>query len=118
MASNESSKSLKLAPGRVARALAGTASTIELLVEVSDKNGIKGYGFAFVGVPVPMKSGKGVFHAPAGKKKLLEWVMVGEPNGYMKVTVTRGGAVVKERAKSTIPAPEREGYDAFEIEVA
>lgn len=98
--------------------LFGTASSIELRVKVSDKDGIRAYGFAFDGVAVPMSRGEGRFFAPAGQKKLLEWVMVGNPGGSMKVTVTRDGNVVAQRDKSTIPPPLGKGYDALEIEVS
>ena len=90
--------------------------SVELLVTVSEKNDIKGYGFAYDGVAVPMSGGKGTFHAQPGTK-LLEWVMIGESNGTMKVVVTNGETVVASRDKSTIVPPETKGYDALEIEV-
>ena len=105
-------------PAQVESLLFGTATSVELKVKVSDRAGVRSYGFAFDGAPVPMSNAQGTFLAPAGKKKLLEWVMRGDPGGTMKVVVSRDGTTIEERAKSTIEPPFGEGYDAFEIEVA
>lgn len=104
-------------PAHVESLIFGLVAGIELRVKVSEKDGIRQYGFSIDGAPVPMTGGQGKIHAPPGVKKLLEWVMVGNPGGSMKVTVTRDGTTVKER-KSTIPPPFGKGYDAFEIEVS
>ena len=92
-------------------------ATLELRVEVSDRDRVNAYGFAFDGVPVPMSQGRGKFFAPLGQTRSLEWVMVGDPGGSMHVKVTRAGVVVKERVKSTIPDGSAKGYDAFDITV-
>lgn len=94
------------------------AETVELVIKVSDFDRVKAYGFAYDRTPVPMRRGRGKFFAVAGTKKLLEWVMVGESGGGMKVIVTQGTETVAERQKSTIPNGYSKGYDAFEIEVA
>ena len=104
-------------PDHVAAALIGADNSIELLVGVTDRDGVNAYGFAWGGAPVPMKGGKGKFFASPGVTKLLEWVMVGDPGGTMHVTVTRDGATVEEREKSTISPPGTKDYDAFEIKV-
>jgi hypothetical protein len=93
-------------------------SAVQLDVAVADRAGVKAYGFAFDGAPVPMSQGKGKFSAQSGQKKFLEWVMIGDPGGTMKVTVSRDGQAVKEREKSTIPDSGSKGYDAFEIEMS
>ena len=94
---------------------------VEMQVKVSDKAGIQAYGFAYSGVAVPMKSGSGKFFASAtDQNNLLEWVMIGDPGGTMKVVVTRvgDGGPVAERDTSTIPPPKTKGYDALQIVVA
>lgn len=105
-------------PARIRGAIFETAGSIELKVKVSERTGVKAYGFAFAGAPVPMSQGQGKFFTTPSGEKLLEWVMVGDPGGTMKVTVTRDGTKVKEREKSTIPPPGTEGYDAFKIRVS
>jgi len=105
-------------PDHISAAMLGGGSSIELKIAVSDKSGVKAYGFAFDGAPVPMTNGQGKFFAPSGVEKLLEWVMIGDPNGTMKVIVTQNGTTVDERDKSTIPDGKTKGYDAFEIEVS
>ena len=102
-------------PAHVKLLMFGSDSSVELLITVSDKSDIRAYGFAYDGVPVSMSGGKGKFHAETGVMKLLEWVMVGEPGGTMKVVVTNGDTVVASRDKSTITPPYAKGYDAFEI---
>lgn len=104
-------------PMRIASVLLGAASAVELTIKVSDRTGVKKYGFAYGGAPVAMSGGTGKFFATSHDKQLLEWVMVGDPDGFMKVTVSRIGETIAERAKSTIPKPETKGYDALEIEV-
>jgi hypothetical protein len=104
-------------PMRIANVLLGAASAVELAIKVSDRTGVKKYGFAYDGAPVAMSGGTGKFFVTPHDKKLLEWVMVGDPDGFMKVTVSRNGETIAERAKSTIPKPEIKGYDALEIEV-
>jgi hypothetical protein len=91
---------------------------VEMQIEVSDRNGVNAYGFAYAGAPVPMSGGKGVFFASPTVEKLLEWVMVGNPGGYMKVVVKRGQTIVRQRDKSTIAPPYGEGYDAFKLKGA
>lgn len=110
----------KGAPKNVALAHFSEAApeTVELTIKVSDRDRIKGYGFAYDRSPVPINGGRGKFFAVLGaKNKLLEWVMIGDPGGSMKVTVTRGAVTVDERKKSTIPNGYNKGYDAFNIEV-
>lgn len=103
------------APANVALTAFGDGETVELRVKVSDKVGVRAYGFAFDGVPVVMQSGRGRFFAPKREAKLLEWVMIGDPGGAMRVSVTRDGTAVQEREASTIAPPFAKGYDAFEI---
>ena len=94
---------------------------VEMQAKVSDKAGIDAYGFAYGGVAVPMKNGSGKFFASAtDESNLLEWVMIGDPGGTMKVVVTRisDGGTVAERDTSTIPPPKTKGYDALQIIVA
>lgn len=112
-----SKKQSKAVPADVKSALFGVATSVELVVKVSDSS-VKAYSFAFDGVPVPMRGGRGAFFAQPDEKKLLKWVMLGDPGATMKVTVTRDGKTVKERAKSTITPPLGKGFDALEIEVA
>jgi hypothetical protein len=95
------------------------ASEVELEVRVSVTDAsIRSYGFAYGGTPVGMSGGRGAFKAVKNKKQLLEWVMVGDPGGKMKVEVLRDGEVIKTRESSEIVPPEIQGYDAFEILVA
>ncbi len=91
---------------------------IILEVAVSDRHDIAAYGFAFDGKPVAMSGGKGVFKAFPDRKKLLEWVMLGEAGGTMKVEVLRDGVAIYTRDASTIPPPLAKGYDAFLVEVS
>jgi hypothetical protein len=91
---------------------------IQLVVSVSEKDGVKGYGFAYAGVPVPMNLGKGKFFAVKDKAGLLEWGMIGNPGGTMKVEVLRDGTAIKTRNKSEIVPPFDKGFDAFEILVS
>lgn len=91
---------------------------VELVVKVSEKNGVKGYGFAYDGQAVPMSQGKGKFRAPKNQTKRLEWVMIGNPGGTMKVEVLRGTTVIQSRAASQIVPPLGEGLDAFNITVS
>lgn len=91
---------------------------VALLVTVSERNGIDAYNFAYAGVPVPMSSGRGTFYATKGRQGRLEWAMIGEGGGTMKVVVTRDGELVKQRDKSTIPNPGPGGFDAFQILVS
>lgn len=95
--------------------LFGADDHVELVVTVSDRTDVKGYGFAFDGIPVLMSRGKGKFNAQRGETNRLEWVMLGEPNGSMKVTVTQDGETLEERAQSTIPNNVIKGFDALEI---
>jgi hypothetical protein len=92
--------------------------TVELKIKAVKGPGVKAYGFAYDRVPVPMTNGQGKFWAVREQLKLLEWVMVGDPGGTMKVTVTQGTIVVDQRDASTIPPGFSKGYDAFEIQVA
>ena len=105
----------KAAPDRVARTLFPDGNRLELVVKVTGKSGIEAYGFAFAGAPVVMSGGEGAFFATRGDKRLLEWVMVGQPGGHMKVTVENGEQTVAERDESTIPAGFGKGYDALDI---
>ena len=105
-------------PARVENVLSSTGGGIELHFKVSEKDGIQSYGFSYGGVPVPKSNDEGVFFAQAGISKKLEWGMVGNPGGSMKVTVTRDGTKIKEREKSTIPPPLGVGYDYFTITVS
>lgn len=87
----------------------------QLQVKISGKSGVEAFGFSYAGTPVLMSQNQGVFNAKIGRKALLEWVMVGQPGGSMKVTVSDGSIVVAERVKSEILPPYAEGYDALEI---
>jgi hypothetical protein len=91
------------------------ANEIELEVRVSGEDGVRSYGFAYEGVPVGMSADRGRFRATKNRKGLLEWVMLGDPGGKMKVEVLREGTAIKTRESSEIVPPEIEGYDAFEI---
>ncbi|WP_430424663.1 hypothetical protein [Phenylobacterium sp.] len=91
---------------------------VELSIEVSDLHGVDSYSFSFDGVPVPMSGGRGIFFASPTVEKLLEWVMLGNPGGYMKVVVKRGETVLRQRDTSTIAPPYGEGYDAFKLKGA
>jgi hypothetical protein len=91
------------------------ANEVELKVRVSGEDGIRSYGFAYEGVPIGMSHDQGTFRATQNRKGLLEWIMVGDPGGKMKVEVLRDGTAVKTRESSEIVPPEIEGYDAFEI---
>lgn len=105
-------------PPQVKAAHFNVDAGIELKIKVSERNGVQRYGFAYDGVAVPMRNGAGTFFATKDKEALLEWVMEGLPGGTMKVSVTRNGTAVKERDKSTIPAPYARGYDAFKLKVS
>lgn len=97
----------------------GAAATTELLITVSEEVDIKMYGFSYAGAPVPWGNGdEGKFHVNPGDRKLLEWAMVGEELGHMKVTVTRDGNQVAQRPKSQIPEGETSAYDAMYIKVS
>jgi hypothetical protein len=111
----------KRLPKRLMTTLSGGPNTVELQVEVSDNNGVENYRFAFGGVPVPVPVpvGIGKFHAGLGDtSKRLEWFMWGEPGGTMKVTVTRGDDVIRQRDASQIVPPETRGYDYFNVAVS
>jgi hypothetical protein len=90
-------------------------SMIEMKIEVSDLNGVKGYGFAFDGKPIVMSRRKGTFSTPQGEEKILEWIMKGNPSGTMKVVVSRADVAKYTRNTSTIAPPFGEGFDAFKI---
>ena len=90
---------------------------IVLEIVVSHLNGIADYGFAFDGQPVATSGGKGIFKAVPDRKKLLEWVMIGDPGATMKVEILRNGAAIYTRDASTIPPPLGKAYDAFMIDV-
>src|SRR6476620_807395 len=91
---------------------------VDLVVRVSNKNGVNAYGFAYAGKPVTMSHGEGHFHATKNKTGLLEWGMEGEPGGYMKVEVLRDESVIKSREQSQIVPPNTKSYDAFAIVIA
>ena len=95
-----------------------TTSDILLKIQVSDPTDISGYGFAYAGVAVKMSLGQGHFNAKKGVQGRLEWVMVGNPGGHMKVTVTRDGKAIRERPASTIPAPKKKAWDRFDLQVS
>jgi metacaspase-1 len=97
---------------------AGARGEVELEIRVSGKDGIRLYGFAYAGSPVGMSGDRGIFRAVRNERRLLEWVMVGDPGGKMKVEVLRDGTPIETRESSEIVPPEIEGYDAFEIDVA
>lgn len=103
------------APLRKHQAMFATESTIALVVTVSDEVDITSYGFSFAGAPVPWGDDSGNIYATPGVKQLLEWGMIGESDGSMKVTVTRDGVQVAQRPKSAIPTGETGGYDAMYI---
>ena len=103
-------------PARIVDALIGDSSSIELRVKV-ERNTVKAYGFSYDGWPVALRNNIGTFPVIPGEEKLLEWVMVGDGGATMKVTVTRNGKLVKERAESKIPLGYSKGYDAFQIKV-
>lgn len=95
-----------------------TASDILLKIKVTDPTGISQYGFAYAGVDVKMSLGEGQFNAKSGVEGRLEWIMIGDPGGHMKVTVTRDGKAIRERLASTIPAPRKKGWDRFDLTVS
>jgi hypothetical protein len=98
------------------RPLAASADAIiEMQIEVSEKNGIRGYGFSFDGDAVVMSDGKGEFSIPKNQTKFLKWVMIGDPGSTMKVVVSRDGTAKYTREKSPIIAPFSEGRDEFRI---
>lgn len=103
------------APKRLQELYFSVSGTRQFQIEVSVKNGVDMFGFSFAGTPVLMSHNRGWFNGQIGRKGLLEWVMVGQPGGSMKVTVSDGGKVVAERTASTILPPHAEGYDALEI---
>lgn len=115
---NKDDESTKTLPKRFAAVVSGAADGVELQVAVSELSGVRAYGFAYNGVAVPLHNGKGAFFARPNVEKLLEWVMVGDPGGTMKVVVSRGGQPIRTREKSTIAPPLGEGYDFFRLTVA
>jgi hypothetical protein len=101
-------------------------SEIELKVQVSNKDGITQYGFAFdhdSGSPdneiefVLMNGGKGKFHPKPGVPGRLIWGMRGNPGGTMKVEVLKGSTVIRKREASKIPPPLNKAVDYFEITI-
>src|SRR4051812_10667019 len=99
---------------------------IELVVQVSDKNGIAQYGFAFDAdsvspnnpvSPVLMNFGKGKFYATPGVPGRLIWGMRGESGATMKVEVLRNGVAIKTRPASEIPPPLKAAVDYFNLTV-
>ena len=97
---------------------AAADNEVELQIKVSEKSGVKAYGFAYDGKAVIMNRGTGKFKAIKNQTKLLEWGMLGDPGGTMKVEVLRDKTAICTRAKSKIVPPFEQGLDAFEIKVS
>ena len=96
----------------------GQGARIKLSIRATDKKGIRTSGFAYNGITVRMSGGKGSFEAEPNVTRLLEWAMVGDPGGSMKVEVLREGAAIYTREKSEIVQPYSKAVDAFEIKVS
>lgn len=98
---------------------------IQLRVEVSKRDRVKIFGFAYDDLPenpsnevtpvlVSKTTGKGIFWATPGQMGNLIWGIEGDAGGSMKVEVFRDDVLVEHREKSSILA-NGEGVDYLEI---
>ncbi|MBV9884252.1 MAG: hypothetical protein JO276_14675 [Sphingomonadaceae bacterium] len=89
----------------------------KLDVVVSSKANISGYHMVFRGTGVDMEDDRGeITHPGGGAQHYLEWSMLGEPGGSMKVQVLRkNGDVVAARNASKIPNGAPVGYDRIKV---
>jgi hypothetical protein len=104
--------------------MADASESVELIVKVSDKDGIKQIGFAYDAdsstpknpvEPVFMRGGLGRFRAQHGVEGRLIWGMRGEGGGKMKVELFRGDQSIEVRDASTIPADKDRAVDFFDV---
>lgn len=92
--------------------------TVRLTVKVSGHDRVNVIAFAYHGMPVPLVGDRGEFNADRGvENRFLEWTMIGQPGGTVKVVVSDGFSDLYTRDKSKIVPPYNEGWDAFRIVV-
>lgn len=90
-------------------------TTVTLKVEVSDLNNVFGYAFSFLGKPVGMTNGEGEIEWDDSHPEWLQWHMVGDPGGWMKVEVFKGKKVISKREQSKLPNSRGLGFDEIPI---
>src|SRR5688572_23285888 len=91
---------------------------ITLDVAVSARSNVSAYQMVYGGAVVPMNHNLGQIIHPQGETHHLEWSMIGEPGGSMKVEVKDpGGTVVAVRNASKIPNSTPAGYDRLKIDI-
>ena len=91
--------------------------SVELTITITAKTDIEYYTFAFNGRRIAMDhtTDTGTFDVDTPVNDYLEWWMVGEPGGSMKVEVSRGEEVIATRDYSDIPGSKAGGFDRLRI---